>query len=141
MLHVHGTPSPQGSKTAYIRHGRAIVTEGGSQAGRASHAAWRQAVATAARDWQQANDQKLLDEPVRLSVVFYLLKPRSVPKYKQHPTTKPDLDKLIRAVLDSLTGILLRDDSLVVMIAAEKTYGDPPGAVISITPMGQEKRS
>jgi len=35
---------------------------------------------------------------------------------------KPDLDKLIRCVLDALTGVVYMDDSQVVLIDAEKSY-------------------
>ncbi len=41
----------------------------------------------------------------------------------------PDLDKLCRACLDSLTGIVWRDDSQVVRLEANKDYG-APGAMI-----------
>jgi crossover junction endodeoxyribonuclease RusA len=142
VLRVHGVPAPQGSKTAYIRSGRAIVTEGGSASGRASHAAWRQAVATAARDYQQVRERPLLDEPVALDVTFRMPKPRSTPKYRRWPQTKPDADKLLRSVMDSLTGVLLADDARVVKVTLEKVFGDPPGATIILTPLGwQETRS
>jgi crossover junction endodeoxyribonuclease RusA len=39
-------------------------------------------------------------------------------------THKPDLDKLCRAVLDALTGILYLDDAQVVALAASKRYAD-----------------
>jgi Holliday junction resolvase RusA-like endonuclease len=44
------------------------------------------------------------------------------------PSTKPDVDKLIRSVLDALTGIIWRDDSQVIEIRARKEYVllDPP---------------
>ena len=36
---------------------------------------------------------------------------------------KPDTDKLIRAIGDSLTGIVVRDDSRFVILQARKMYG------------------
>jgi Holliday junction resolvase RusA-like endonuclease len=39
-----------------------------------------------------------------------------------HDTKRPDLDKLIRAILDGITGILIEDDSQVVNITATKQY-------------------
>jgi Holliday junction resolvase RusA-like endonuclease len=41
-----------------------------------------------------------------------------------HPATRPDVDKLIRAVLDALTmSGAIKDDGRVVTLAAVKTYG------------------
>jgi Holliday junction resolvase RusA-like endonuclease len=44
-----------------------------------------------------------------------------------HPKTSPDLDKLLRAVSDSITdaGTVWHDDAQVVAIAAMKEYGQP----------------
>lgn len=53
----------------------------------------------------------------------------SAPKY---PTGKPDLDKCVRAISDSLTGIIWRDDSQVVYIQTAKMYADKTGAHIIV---------
>jgi Holliday junction resolvase RusA-like endonuclease len=47
----------------------------------------------------------------------------------------PDLDKLIRSVGDSLTGTIIRDDSRIVIIQAQKIYADErgSGALIRVT--------
>jgi len=50
--------------------------------------------------------------------------------------TVPDLDKILRSVLDSLTGIVYKDDSQVDQIIARKAYALPdPGleAVVIFT--------
>jgi len=47
-------------------------------------------------------------------------------------TTAPDLDKLIRAVGDALTGIVYRDDSQIVEIQAKKMYSEKPETRITI---------
>jgi hypothetical protein len=39
-----------------------------------------------------------------------------------HPTVKPDIDKLVRAINDALTGILFTDDCQVVSISMTKDY-------------------
>jgi Holliday junction resolvase RusA-like endonuclease len=59
-----------------------------------------------------------------------MLKPRTVKR--EHPTVPPDLDKLIRAVLDGLTAIAYVDDSQVVEIYAKKIYGLVPGVQIRL---------
>ena len=71
---------------------------------------------------------------VQLSFVF--TKPKSTPKKYKLNTKRPDLDKLIRAVLDGITDVLIPDDALVVSITASKCYGDgnqPPGLRIKVT--------
>jgi Holliday junction resolvase RusA-like endonuclease len=46
----------------------------------------------------------------------------------------PDLDKLIRSVGDSLSGTVIRDDSRIIAIHAQKLYADSRGvgAVIRV---------
>lgn len=141
-LRVHGVPAPQGSKTAYMRGGRPIVTEGGSKTGRQSHATWRQAVATAARDWQDTHGPcELIDEPCLVVIEFWLPKPKSKPRWKRWHDVKPDLDKLVRSVLDSLAGVILADDSRVVALVARKDYGDPPGCRVQVFRLGAAERA
>lgn len=47
-------------------------------------------------------------------------------------TKKPDLDNLIKAVKDSLTGIVYRDDGQICLETANKRYADVPGIRIVI---------
>lgn len=50
---------------------------------------------------------------------------------------KPDLDKLIRAVLDALTGIIWTDDSCVIgFTELMKSYGTLPGMFLTIGHIG-----
>ncbi len=136
-LRIYGVPMPQGSKTAFVRGGRAVLTDGRSTAARSSHAAWRQAVATAARDHLEANPwQGAFDEPCVVHVTFLLPRPKSIPKKRRHPDRKPDLDKLNRSVLDALVdGGLLVDDARVVELNTTKAYcqpEEPPGCKVTI---------
>jgi crossover junction endodeoxyribonuclease RusA len=51
--------------------------------------------------------------------------------------TKPDVDKLCRAVFDSLSGVLIQDDSQIASLRAEKVYADPedvPGVHVALRP-------
>lgn len=48
------------------------------------------------------------------------------------PTKKPDLDNVIKAVLDALNGVAYKDDSQVVRIEACKEYSDSPRLEIQI---------
>jgi Holliday junction resolvase RusA-like endonuclease len=123
-LSVTGDPASQGSHA--IMNGRIV------QVNSSKHKAWRkaivqEAIATLPDDWQP------IDEPCELIVNFYLPKPKTVDR--QLPSVSPDLDKLIRAVGDSLTdsGVVI-DDSRIVRISARKLYaeGIAPGATIQV---------
>jgi Holliday junction resolvase RusA-like endonuclease len=48
---------------------------------------------------------------------------------------KPDLDKLVRALGDAITGIVVRDDSQIAVLQARKVYGEAPGARVLVTPI------
>jgi len=123
-LSVTGDPASQGSHA--IMHGRIV------QVNSSKHKAWRkaivqEAIATLPHDWQP------IDEPCELIVAFYLPKPKTVDR--QLPSVSPDLDKLIRAVGDSLTDSgVVTDDSRIVRISARKLYaeGIQPGATIQV---------
>lgn len=46
---------------------------------------------------------------------------------------KPDLDKLVRAVQDALTGIIYKDDGQVCRLTANKNYAAHEGVRIFVT--------
>jgi crossover junction endodeoxyribonuclease RusA len=72
-------------------------------------------------------------QPVSLTAFFYFQRPASVSKSRAYPSVKPDLDKLCRAVLDALTGILWVDDGQVVRLAARKDYSSStPGTQVTV---------
>ena len=52
-----------------------------------------------------------------------------------YPTTKPDALKVVRAIEDSLTGVLWRDDSQVVAHDLAKVWGECEKVVVQIGPM------
>ena len=51
---------------------------------------------------------------------------------EKRPTGKPDLSKCVRAIEDSLKGIVWKDDSQVVWSLPNKRYADKTGAYIQI---------
>lgn len=137
-LVVVGTPVTQGSKSAFYNKalGRSIIKEQND----VKHKSWREAVASAARQWVIDNDiPEQITGPVVVKATFALQRPKSAPKRTRTWPIKArsgDLDKLLRSVLDSLTGPLLADDSQVVVAIAMKDWGDPPGVVVEIIPVG-----
>ena len=60
--------------------------------------------------------------PVYLIVACFFRPPKSR-KGRFWKTQRPDLDKLIRALGDSLSGICFEDDSQVAMVYAAKIFG------------------
>lgn len=115
---VYGRPAPQGSKTAYVRGGRAVMVESSKYLPE-----WRSAVMLAANvALNDSMDVTPFTGPVKLEVSFFIERPAKS-KYADRPGGKPDLDHLVRAVGDSLTqaGVLL-DDSLIVEIVARKFW-------------------
>jgi Holliday junction resolvase RusA-like endonuclease len=66
--------------------------------------------------------------PLRLGVVFNFLRPKSLTKKKAlerpHPTVKPDIDNLLKTIMDAGNEVLWKDDSQVVELHARKAYGD-----------------
>jgi len=132
---VVGVPAPQGSKSAFVRGGRAIVVEGKGP-GRVRHSDWRQAVATAARDHiaERGTESIAPRGPVSVTLVFSFPLPAGDP-YRTRHTTRPDVDKLARSVLDSLVSVgMIADDSLVFELFCRKLYahGEAPGCVIRV---------
>ncbi len=69
-------------------------------------------------------------------IEFVMRRPAVTPKRSTPPATKrPDLDKLTRAVLDALSGIVWRDDSLIVDLHPSKRLaeiGEQAGARIRV---------
>lgn len=128
-ISVRGKPTPQGSHKAFVVGGRARITDSNKNL-----RAWRDLVAACA---QSVAPDELLEGPIRVEIEFLLARPKSLPKKIPDwwHVKKPDVDKLTRAILDALTGIVFRDDSQVVEVVARKSYGTP-GAEIVIAPVG-----
>lgn len=92
---------------------------------------WRVDVAWAAREAFLTP----FDGPVRLELGFVMPRPKSAPKRSTPAAVKrPDLDKLVRAVMDAVTGVVVVDDSQVVHLVATKRIaeiGEPSGVELT----------
>jgi len=136
---VAGEPVPQGStKAFYIKKLERVVTTHTN----ANTEQWRHRIATEAQHTNDLRTQSFFSDDRRLGyevvLDFVFSKPKSQPKKWVMNTKRPDLDKLIRAALDAITGVLIPDDSQVVKITAGKCYGDcdrTPGLYISVRRM------
>ena len=121
---AYGTPQPQGSAKAFVRGNRAYITSANAKMKPYRHTLTQVAAETLTGC---SSPMPLYPRPkaVSINVLWVLAKPKSTPKKIIRPTKKPDSDKLLRAVLDSLTGVVYEDDSQVVRVFAEKQYGLP----------------
>lgn len=129
---VFGTPQPQGSSRAFFRPGmkRPVITSANPK-----NKPWRQEISGTAQHEMGELAPADRATPVRVEAFFYFDKPKSTPKRTKHKTTKPDLDKLARSLLDGLTGIAFEDDSQVTQCWVSKFFGSPARAEIRVTPM------
>jgi Holliday junction resolvase RusA-like endonuclease len=122
---VPGIPVPKGSARAFVNRytGRASVMQTNAE----RQKPWASLISLKA--------QEAVPHPVSTGCCIHL--DFIMPRPKSHLNTKgevkqkcvemehvkkPDLDKLIRCVLDALTGVIYMDDSQVVLIDAEKGY-------------------
>lgn len=128
---VFGTPQPQGSTRAFVRGNRAYITSANTKMKPYRHTITQVASETLNQLGRTipAYPRPL---PVKAHITWVLAKPKSTPKKITQPTKKPDVDKLFRAVLDSLTGVIYEDDSQVVGGRVHKEYGSPERTEITI---------
>jgi Holliday junction resolvase RusA-like endonuclease len=68
---------------------------------------------------------EILDCPVRLSVLIYVLRPASAPARQLVPDVKPDYDNILKSLGDGAEGVVWKNDSRIVAGTWEKRYGDP----------------
>ena len=133
---VRGLPVAQGSARAFMAGGKAHIASEGNRP-RSPLGSWRSSIAQEART--TIGMDPAITGPVAVSAVFWMPRPRShyLPANRTRPApvlrvdapvfcmTKPDSDKLARAVLDAITVVAIGDDAAVVILSAQKRYADP----------------
>jgi Holliday junction resolvase RusA-like endonuclease len=131
---VLGVPVPQGSKRVFGGH---LVDVRHKELRE-----WRSLVA------HSIGLGTVITGPVHVKLDFFLIRPRGhfgtgrnehklKPSAPAYPKSKPDLDKLVRACLDAMTGMVYTDDSQVVALSVTKRYADDrqPGVHIEVEEM------
>ena len=125
MIFIPGAPAPQGSAKAFVvgkSRPRAVVTHDNAKT-----VPWRDSIRAAIDVDAIAHPAG----PVTVRCEFVMPRRKAEPKRSTPAhTRKPDTDKLCRAVLDALTGLVYTDDSQVVLIVASKRtaeIGERPG--------------
>ena len=74
-----------------------------------------------------------MEGPLDVQIVVFMPIPKSWPvakKYraeagKERPTSRPDIDNLVKAAFDGISGVVFANDAQVVSLSAEKRYGNP----------------
>lgn len=82
---------------------------------------------------QQHGNQPLYQSPLLVEALFYILPPKSIKKRSAYVTAFPDLDNLLKFVLDAAHDILYDNDKLVCSIQASKLYDMKPRTELTIT--------
>lgn len=128
---VAGRPATAGSKRGFVnpKTGRVIITDDNRKG-----VDWRNNVRAVCKEVFHGDP---LTTPLRLELTFFFDRPKGHygvkglrPSAPSHPAVRPDVLKLARAVEDALTGILYKDDSLIVEEVLRKVYGSRPGVEI-----------
>lgn len=101
-------------------------------------AAYESTVALAAS--QAMADQPLILGPVDVLMRILLPVPASWSQKKQRealagaivPTTKPDMDNVVKAVFDAINGVVWHDDTQVADLRVQRRYGATPGVSVVV---------
>lgn len=130
---VPGLAAPKGSARGFVVKGRAVVTHDNKRTKSFEHAVRVTAM--------EAGLEPLQEGWLHVHLRFVMPRPKGhlrrdgtvKPSAPECPTVKPDLDKLVRTVLDGLTGVAYRDDAQVAGLSAAKLYGAAPGVHVTVS--------
>lgn len=119
---VYGTPIGKGRPRATSRGGFVRMYTDAKTLG--FEAAVADEARIAMKEWEP------FDTPMQLQLSAYYPIPKSWSKKKRqqaidgdlHPHVKPDLDNVLKAVLDAINGVVYVDDSQVINMVATKRY-------------------
>lgn len=129
---VPGEPRPKQRPRVSVVSGR--ITHAYTPA---ETAAYEAKVRNAYMDAYPAADPFPKLTPLEVEAVFYLPIPSSWSRKarekaeagRKTPTKRPDLDNLLKAILDALNAIAWSDDCQIVRTVCEKRYGEPRAEV------------
>lgn len=85
--------------------------------------------------------------PVSCDISLTVTPPASWSKKKRaeailsliHPTSKPDIDNVVKCIFDAMNAIVFDDDKQVVSLTVTKTYSETAQATVSVTEIGGER--
>lgn len=128
---IEGTPRPQGSK----RHvGNGVMVESSKHVKE-----WRAFARMKAVQAMQGLQRIEKPDGVSLVVRFYFDRPKKHftskglrPDAPKVHVGKPDTDKLLRALFDSMSEVVFCDDSQICCLAVSKLYGQCPETIVGV---------
>jgi Holliday junction resolvase RusA-like endonuclease len=130
QFEVDGHPVPQGSMVA--SYNRKTGTSHVHHVQGTALAVWRATIREAARE----AGASVSPFAISLGISFGMERPKAhltlrggryivkMQHYYDLPSVQPDIDKLVRAVADALTGVCYRDDAQIVEVHAKKVYAE-----------------
>lgn len=126
---VAGIPQPKGSTKSFLhRHSGRVVTMSDND----KLKGWQSEVKRCARLYIEPDIPT--HGPVNLTLEFLMPRPKCH-KTTVHHIKKPDADKLVRGIFDSLTGVAYHDDSQIHACKFTKRYvcgHELPGVMIGV---------
>jgi Holliday junction resolvase RusA-like endonuclease len=118
---VLGTPRPQGSARPYTYKRKDGTTGARVDSDSKYLKGWRHDVAIAALAAMPMRG-RLLDGPVRVVIHAFFDRPKRTKRADGTHVSKPDVDKICRAVMDGMTGVVYVDDAQVQRLNIGKWY-------------------
>lgn len=84
--------------------------------------------------------QPMFDGAVQVVIRLFVLPPASWSQKKQaaalagdiKPTTKPDIDNVVKGLFDAMNEVVFADDKQAVDLTVQKRYAATPGAVVEV---------
>lgn len=137
---VVGLPMPKGSLT---RMPNGAMLPAGTRDTRERVAAWRYDIQQAAT--MAMGGRAPFRNALRLAMDMALPVPKTTIRKRQvgwwPHVRKPDIDKLLRSVLDHLTGVVWIDDAQVVSCIVNKSYAwdGQPGADVTVSELSESQ--
>lgn len=134
---IHAVPKPKG-RPRVTRSGHAFTPK-----------ATREYEQLIISEWEvQHGKTEPTKNPVAVRVRFYMPIPKATSNKARErmaaglevPAKKPDIDNLLKAVLDALNGKAYHDDNQIVEISAKKLYSTEPRTEVFISELVKGER-
>ena len=134
---IHAVPKPKG-RPRVKKNGRPFTPE-----------RTREYEQLVVGEWEkQCGGIEPINNPIAVRVMFYMPIPKATSKKARErmaaglevPAKKPDIDNLLKAVLDALNKKAYHDDNRIVEISAKKLYSTEPRTEVFISELVKGER-